>query len=44
MEQTFNQSVDSEHSRFDHEQKRCCTSAVIQNMKFYILLEFFPRL
>ena len=39
MEQIFNQSVDSEHSRIYHEKKRCCTSAVIQNMMFYVLLK-----
>ena len=33
MEHTLSQSVDSEHSQFDHEKD---TSTVIQNMRFYV--------
>ena len=37
MEHTLSQSVDSEHSQFDHEKD---TITVIQNMRFYVRLLF----
>jgi hypothetical protein len=38
MEQTVSQSVDNEHSGFDHEKD---ASAIVQNMRFYVWSEFF---